>query len=406
VIDVASTELHAFRNPGEQPLRFLCLVPNRQPPTYESGGKTPPKSAPASGRSVVEKTGLKHTTYPLALLAIASGVWLASGCERLPTAPPLPAVRADFQKGMTFVCWSPGCLDRDVARQAMADIAATGSNWLAIVPTWYQKALDTAEIEAHPSLSPTDHELRVTIRRAHASGYRVLLKPHVDVLTGEWRGKIRPRNVAKWFASYREFLLHFARLAEDEAVEQLAVGTELAAMSRDDSPWRDLIAETRGQFSGVLTYAANWDEFERVPFWDDLDLVGIDGFFPLTNNPDAGLGEMLVGWRFWIQRLRTWQAGIGKEIVFTEIGYTSQDGTNMRPFDFDISDRIDLQEQADAYRAALITLQGQSWVRGIFWWMWDPGRTGGPNDRGYTPYGKPAQDELATAWNQGRGIGD
>jgi hypothetical protein len=331
-------------------------------------------------------------------MTLVSASLLTTGCDTSPTAPAPPPTRADFQKGMTFVCWSSGCFDQDVARQALAEIGPTGSNWLAIVPTWYQPRLDSDEIAADPSRSPGDHEVRITIRRARAIGYRVMLKPHLDVLTGEWRAKIEPQDRSRWFASYREFILHFASIAEDEGVQQFVVGTELASTSRDDGEWRNLIAAVRQRFSGTLTYAASWDEFERVPFWDALDVVGIDAFFPLTNNPDATITEMLVGWQVWIDRLRKWQAGIGKEIVFTEIGYTSQDGTNTRPYDFDITSRIDLQEQADAYRAALMTLSDQPWLRGIFWWMWNTDRKGGPNDRGYTPFRKPAQDELTAAW--------
>jgi hypothetical protein len=31
--------------------------------------------------------------------------------------------------------------------------------------------------------------------------------------------------------------------------------------------WQELILEIRKVYKGKLTYAANWDEFKRVPFW-------------------------------------------------------------------------------------------------------------------------------------------
>ena len=49
------------------------------------------------------------------------------------------------------------------------------------------------------------------------------------------------------------------------------------------SHWRDIIKETREIFEGQLTYAANFDNYMFVDFWDDLDFMGINAYFPLRN---------------------------------------------------------------------------------------------------------------------------
>ena len=42
----------------------------------------------------------------------------------------------------------------------------------------------------------------------------VMLKPHVDVIDGTFRGEIEPADRAAWFASYGSMIDHYADLAE------------------------------------------------------------------------------------------------------------------------------------------------------------------------------------------------
>ena len=67
----------------------------------------------------------------------------------------------------------------------------------------------------------------------------------------------------------------------------------------------------------------------------------------------------------------------------------------MAPWDWQQAAPIDLQEQADCYRAALETLWRQPWLAGIYWWNWDTDPAqGGPDDAGFTPHDKPAEELL------------
>ena len=84
-------------------------------------------------------------------------------------------------------------------------------------------------------------------------------------------------------ASYTKFILTYAKLAQETKVDILCIGTELErfVMSRPDY-WCGLIERIRKIYNGKLTYAANWDEYKRTPFWDMLDYIGIDAYFPLS----------------------------------------------------------------------------------------------------------------------------
>ena len=150
--------------------------------------------------------------------------------------------------------------------------------------------------------SATDEQVRGVIQRAHAYGWDVLLKPHIDPLSGGWRGHIEPSDTAEWFVEYNEFIEHWAELAaEDVAPGQtlldagdiFSVGCEFKTMSSNTGDWADIITAVGGILPGdvQITYAANCDECPAVAFWghSGLDLIGIDAYFGLDLVGPAGL---------------------------------------------------------------------------------------------------------------------
>jgi hypothetical protein len=107
---------------------------------------------------------------------------------------------------------------------------------------------------------------------------------------------------------------------------------------------------------------------------------------------------MKAGWSRYLTILAHLSAHWGKQIIFPEIGYRSQDGANRHPWEWETSGTVDLQEQEMAYQVAFESLYGQPWFAGLYWWVWsvDPFE-GGPCDDGFTPHDKPAEDVLR-AW--------
>lgn len=61
------------------------------------------------------------------------------------------------------------------------------------------------------------------------------------------------------------------------------VGTELDRTVQDEDNWRRLIVEVRSHTLAPITFVSNWDVFEKVPFWDAPDLVGIQSYFPISD---------------------------------------------------------------------------------------------------------------------------
>ncbi|MCK4413291.1 MAG: hypothetical protein KAY32_07095 [Candidatus Eisenbacteria sp.] len=325
------------------------------------------------------------------------GALLAGRSSAVPVE--LPARAVPFHHGIAYVSWWHDFYESSGSDSSLALLAATNADWVSILVTGYQDTETSTSIYQDPQRTPSDAGVLQAIDRAHALGMHVFLKPHVDCQNGAWRGVIEFTNEsdwAAWFASYRAFLNHYAELAAAAGVEELCVGCEFCRTVHRSAEWLAVIADVRARFSGPITYAANWDNYTAVTFWDSLDYAGIDGYFELTDLLDPTPAQLLAAWAPWEADVADFAQTSGHSIVFTEIGYRSVDGANIHPWEWTTSGTVDLQEQVDCYEAALQTFCDRDYFRGFFWWDWEPDPDhGGPTDNGYSPHGKPAADVLA-----------
>jgi hypothetical protein len=314
------------------------------------------------------------------------------------------------RRGVTLAGYAEDILADERTLTLLEEMWRTGVRWVALVPTWYQTSVDATTIARKPAVTPTDEALRTCIRRAHSLGLRIFLKPHVDVETGEWRGWITPRERAAWFASYTAMLTHYARLAQEEGVAALASGVELKTLEGETAHWQHVIRAVRAVYSGLLTYAANHDTYQEVPFWEALDWVGIDAYFRIATTPTPTVETMLAHWRTHVQTIQTWRHRRGlaaKPVVFTEVGYVSAQGTARRPWWYPAlcsAVQIDMAEQRDAYEALFRAVKDAAFIEGVFLWWWDNPSTGDFWPEGlqwpcfFTPRGKPAFTILQDAY--------
>ncbi len=318
--------------------------------------------------------------------------WLLGFLGAAASSLAVPVVR-----GMSYCSWTKEALSSPGSDRSLAAMPSAGVNWVSLnVWSFQDDEHATAIADDFTRFSSSRSSVRHAIRRIHALGMKVLLKPNVDLRNGAWRAGIEPTEA--WFASYRTFLNGWADLAREERVEALSVGCEFNRAQRWEAAWRKVVAGVRARFKGKLTYAASWDAFKDVAWWDAVDEVGIDAYFPLTKKADPTLAELKEAWRLRADDIGKWIAatGLKKPVVFTEVGYRSADGTNREPWAWADRPAVDLQEQADCYEALLSTLWGRPWWGGAFIWEWETNpKAGGGADAGFTPQGKPALATLS-----------
>jgi len=296
---------------------------------------------------------------------------------------------------MRGICWEGA---GPIGPTALAPLKELGVEWISQTPFGWAPSLTSTEVRYRPDgglWGETDEGLSKTTAWAHELGIKTLLKPHLWVHHGDWSGDIAmatPEDWARWFASYEAFIVHYAKLAESSRIEALAIGTELGKASARTADWKRLIARVREVYHGKLTYCANWnDETERVGFWNELDFIGVQAYYPLATVDRPSMSQIEEGWKPIASRLASLAQRTGKSVVFTEIGFKSVQGSLKEPWRWETAGETDLALQRDAFDATFATFWSRTWFGGVFVWKWHPSpRAPGRDDRDFTPQGKPA----------------
>jgi hypothetical protein len=237
---------------------------------------------------------------------------------------------------------------------------------------------------------------------AHEYKMTVMLKPHLWVNHNFYTGNLDFSTDAeweKWEAAYEKYILDFAQIAQQENIELFCFGTELGnAVAKRPKYWSQLIQKIKKIYTGKLTYAANWDDFEKVPFWNELDFIGIDAYFPLSDSKTPSVAEMNESWKKHIIKMEKLQAQTNKKILFTEFGYRNSDQAAKEPWKENQNGFNNLA-QANAYESLFQTLTQKSWFAGGFAWKWyaDEYHKETKNSIDYTPQEKPAL-EIIKRW--------
>src|SRR5215207_519428 len=175
--------------------------------------------------------------------------------------------------------------------QGIDEIAALGADTVQFVVDPRMENGKSERIYLDMRMTPTPEHLGRLIKRAKEKNLRVTLMPIVlldNPIGNEWRGTIHPDSWSEWFNSYRDIMRHFAWIAEQNKIDLLVVGSELVSTQSKLEEWTKTIQMIREIYHGKLTYSSNWDNYRAVPFWNQLDLIGMNSYwsFGEKSNPD------------------------------------------------------------------------------------------------------------------------
>lgn len=292
--------------------------------------------------------------------------------------------------------------------------SSTRINWVVIQPVWWMTDTGKSEIFWLPDSSPSDSEISDIVRLAQNLGIKVFLKPKLRCRSGVSPVYHNPHDTL-WFTAYRRFILHYAEIALITGCKLFAIGTGLdrtADESWEQAEWHKTIAQIQNLFRKAshppaLTYGADWRTWRQLPFWELLDYIGINAFFPLiAEEPPLPPPEFLPGsvdglawvWKHkYLPEIESFLTGFDqpRPVLFTEIGYQSVACSYRQPENETLSGNYDPVAQRNSYIAAYHALAGKPWFAGwcFYAWQTDTG-DGGPGNLGYTPHNKQAQEVL------------
>ena len=317
--------------------------------------------------------------------------------------------------GMSF----SGPSTPSLTAEMFESIKISNANWTALIPetTLDRNTLLLIPDEENDWWSETIEANIQGIQLAKQAGLKVFLKPHMvlsklekspkklfiyngeklkDKTRGvEWRGELSFKKEKDWQileASYEAYILQLAQVAETHNVDLFAVGTEMKKFTTQRPAfWKQLIQKVRNIYSGPITYAANWDEYDKITFWQDVDYIGVDTYFPINRMKTPEIRKTIKNWKAIQKQLKKLSKVEDRQILLTEFGYRNVSYAGKRPWTHDKGEDIQLndQTQVNLYQAFFQTFWKKSWIAGGFSWKWFAQPKSG-RDTSFSVQGKPA----------------
>lgn len=281
-----------------------------------------------------------------------------------------------------------GYADQETMDSLKMLVKTTACDSIILAVGALQDTPQSEEIDYKGSHIPTDAELIQVIRYAKEElGLSIVLKPMLNCRNGVWRAHINFFDVevpceakwSKWFASYTEYMLHYARIAEDTSCEMLMIGCELVQTERKENYWRALVEKVRHVYTGPLTYNTDKYQEAEVKWWDCLDVISSSGYYPQTK------------WEENLDRIEAVVKRCHKPFFFAECGCMCRVGCQEVPNDWNYQGESDLRIQADYYKTMFEVCSKREWIEGFGCWDWVSNYKDYPIDNdSYSVYQKPS----------------
>jgi hypothetical protein len=334
---------------------------------------------------------------------LSSILVLLSACTTQPDplGPQRGEVLALRQKGITL-----GLFATDSTLESLnyylpmvEEIQALGATHLSVVVRWVQSQIHSSDIEPMAGITPEDAVFTKVVQRARSLGMEVMVLPTIHLSQqgkGQWRGVLKPANHTAWWKAYQDFIIHYATLAQKAEAQWMVVGSELITMEAQLQNWHALIREVGEVFTGKLTYSANWDHYEPIAFWQDLDAIGLSWYPPRYTGPHPDVVA-----RAQCQKLSDFASVQGRPILFTEVGFPAHGNAATRPWDQQTKTKRSRPEiQAQLWHETLTHWQDCKGLDGLYAWNWFAGQST-VGRTGFGLRGQPAARVLQLWFNTG-----
>jgi len=314
----------------------------------------------------------KRTLMLLALL-----LWLPlTGCTQEP----------DFWIGANVKVAGDASWDSEKAKRSLQELADSGADRALLVAfTWQAEPTSNDPVIGSDS-SP--EMVQAGLRQMKQVGLVPVLKIHLWI-PDRWAGDAEPTDPDAWFQAYREAVLQLARVAEEEKVPAMVVGTELRNLEQSQN-WPALVAAVRKVYSGKVLYVADsLQRAEEFPHWGLFDVIGSSLYPSLPTEPMQRDTQM----RESVDRLLLLGERHQKPVWAAEVGLRSADDVLSAPWkspeEEELPVDLELQETILTKWKSVLDRPGIEGM-GIWCWYTDPD-AGGENDTDFTVQNKPAQ---------------
>jgi hypothetical protein len=239
----------------------------------------------------------------------------------------IPAPARQLGIGIDFYTY-PGQNIETEAKLTIAYIKTLHANSVSISFPFFMHGRTTSAIYSESpttnARTPSPAQLALVAGLAERAGLYVSIRPLLDENSlGAPRTNWQPANPPAWFASYKEFMLPYAEMAQEADIPEFVEGTEFSYFG--NSPlWNGVATALRTVYTGTLVYDNNYGLQMRGNGGAGV-VEAVDAYQPQEFPPSASQAQLTAGW---VAYDRTLPRGT----VELEVDIAAVSGAYRRPF--------------------------------------------------------------------------
>ena len=305
---------------------------------------------------------------------------------------------------------------------ALDHINKLNAETIIFSPRWVQDQ-KSGLLQPEIGITPFSYEIINYIDQSKAQDFKVGLFPRFSLVKDinnnfDWE----TQNDAwreEWFASYRNFILSYTKIAVISSADSLIIdGNSAIPTLPEPNPsylqesledeWRSLLTEIREEFNGEVIWAVNAGaQIDPLPpFLDLIDEIYVTVDRPLSETSDPTFEQIAYGFSQTIDNLIYEIYRSTLKPITIALAYPSAEGSSRgcRLIDSgcnndglflseELADfEVDVEQQSLIYNAILPVAASRNWITGIATVGYVP--LGGLNDPSSSIAGKPTQDVI------------
>lgn len=307
----------------------------------------------------------------------------------------------------------------------LIEAGVNGGNWLFFSPTWTFKPDGSARL--NPRNDPMAQDLHSIMLLSNEAGLSFALFPQLNSSgnsTNYWtKAELSYNWWQRWFANYQRFILNYVDFASQQGINTIIIGGEsvspafpkgkLPSGAFSNTPydfeekWLDLIDEIRARYSGqigfALPYSASLEQTPAFVSLFDFLFIEMSGVLSTSTTPLVSDLRSIAANALDAEVYKLYATH--QKPVILGINYTSIDGTASNCLNFNspcstvVKNNpnetlpVDVNEQADVYRAILQEAAARSWILGVVSQGLNPSVA--VMDASSSVHGKPAMQVLS-----------
>ncbi len=283
---------------------------------------------------------------------------------------------------------------KPIDQSKFLEIKEINASWVSVIPYALSKGY-TTDIQFNSNYQwwgETKKGVLSLINMAKNKKLKVMLKPHVWFRGGAATDFVLSNNNdwKVWEKNYTDYILFYAKIAQEQHVDLFCFSTELKqVVLKRPQFFSVLIKKIKEIYKGKLTYAANWDNYKQVNFWNELDFIGVDAYYPLSEKKQPSISDLNTAWLPIKKQLQMLSIKYDKPILFTEYGFESCDYNTKNTWGSQEMYPKNEKSQANAYQSLYDTFYKEYWFAGGFLWKWHLTESTKRNiETSFTPQGK------------------